>query len=89
MVGAVKVKCLRVRSEGWSPHKTICNAARTVRGRFAKPKPDESPKRFDSFALRHPLSSSSFKGAAFLSFWGTLVASAAGVLHIYVGIASA
>ena len=30
----------------------ICNAARTVRGRFAKPKPDESPKRFDSFALR-------------------------------------
>lgn len=32
----------------------ICNAARVVRGWFAKPKPDESPKRFDSFALRQP-----------------------------------
>lgn len=38
----------------WFPRLTICNAARAVRGRFAKPKPDESPKRFDSFALRQP-----------------------------------
>ena len=53
MVGAVKVKCLRVRSEGWSPHKTNAALTELVRCRIANPRSGETLREFKSLRLRH------------------------------------
>ena len=52
MVGAVKVKCLRVRSEGWSPHKQYAVLTELVWCRIANPRSGETLRGFKSLRPR-------------------------------------